>query len=495
MKTLVFLFTFITAFIVRSLRWLSITQQKEYRLDRLLLFLKTKEGGQEFLRIFPKRKDFSRTGLKRPKITARVIIVTIIYFFLQLIFIYAIFNYLIYAIKLDINPFVILFIFLLSMLVDLLFIPTLIYLSVLPTSIIYALRVFIELMLAKLKVQKSKPFIIGITGSYGKTSTKVLLSHVLQKKYTVFKTPKSYNTKLSVARSIRQGFNGEQVMVLEYGAYKKGEIKAIASWFKPNMAVITGLAKQHLGLFGSLEAVIRAKSELVSALNPGSMVICNGEDKGVLKICQASENNQVQLINDDNKDKRVNILKAHLNKQGKLVFVWSGQQVVTNFIGLHYLEIVKMTILVAIEMGVSEVEIVQAISEFVPDDKFIYSYQSKKCSLVIDDGNTTNPKGFKAAIELAKSVDISKKTLITPGIVDLGEESKKIHLDLAEKSKGVFTKVLYVGEVGKTEFQVVFGQDLISDQEKVIAHLSSAGEDELVLVEGRMPWWVLEYLK
>lgn len=495
MKTTLFLLAFITSFFVRTLRWLSITQQKEYRLDRLLLFLKTKEGGREFLRLLPKRKDFSRIGLRRPKITARVMVVSFLYILLQLIVLLVIFNYVIYAIKQDINPFMILFLFIVSVLADLLFIPTLIYLSVLPTSIIYAIRLYIELMLAKLKVQKFKPFIIGITGSYGKTSTKILLAHVLKKKYSVFKTPKSYNTKFSVARSIRRGYKGEQVMVLEYGAYKKGEIKTIASWFRPNMAVITGLAKQHLGLFGNLEAVIKAKSELVSSLNPGSMVICNGEDKGVIKICQASENNQVQLINDDNKDERVNILKAHLNKQGKLVFVWSGQQVVTNFIGLHYLEIIKMAILAASEMKVSEVEIVQAISEFVPDDKFIYSYQSKSGSLIIDDGNTTNPKGFKAAIELAKSVDKSKKILITAGIVDLGEESKEIHLDLAKKSKGVFNTVLYVGGVGKAEFQSVFDQELISDQENIIKFLSSIGENELVLVEGLMPGWVLKYLK
>ena len=98
-----------------------------------------------------------------------------------------------------------------------------IYFSVLPTSIIYAVRVWIELMLAKSKVQKTKPLIIGITGSYGKTSTKILLSSVLKKKFSVFRTPKSYNTKFSVARSINRGYRGEQVMVLEYGAYKKGE--------------------------------------------------------------------------------------------------------------------------------------------------------------------------------------------------------------------------------------------------------------------------------
>ncbi len=501
MKTLSIFILFLTSFFIRALRWLAVVQQKEYRFDRLMLFLKSNEGKRELLRFFPKKKDFSRTGLKRPKITVRILIVATLFTML--------FSFLVARLVLLTYGFgTIEFAFYLffGLIIYLLITPFLVMVSIFPTTAISSTRILIELIRAKAKVKKAKPIIIGITGSYGKTSTKMLLSKVLDKKYSVFKTPKSYNTKFSVARSINKIFKNQEIMIIEYGAYKKGEIRTLASWFQPSLAIITGLTKQHLGLFGNIESIINAKSELVKSLKSGSIVVYNSSDEGTTKICEAgsgpesTSGGNLEIIGSDNEITNSLILKAHLNKAGKLFFVFAGQQISTNFMGMHYLETIKMVVLVAKKLGVSDKDLVEAISSFVPDDKFIFSYELKSGSLLIDDGGTSNLKGFEAAIKLASAIDSSKKILITSGIVDLGSESEVIHRELAEKASKVFHTVLYVGESGKQQFSNVFKEKFIGgetgvEQTKILSFLSNLDNHEMILVEGRMPGWVRKYLK
>ncbi|MCB9813014.1 MAG: hypothetical protein H6772_01275 [Pseudomonadales bacterium] len=490
MKSLLVLFAFFSSYGIRLLRWLSIVQQKEYRLDRIILFLKTPEGQREFLRLLPQKKDFSKFGLKRPKITPRILIISSIIFVEMLIIVY-----LLVAVAFQINGLTLLFYLLSSLFIILLAVPLLVILAITPTSFLVYIRVLFELFKAKRKIDKVKPIIIGITGSYGKTSTKILLAHVLGKKYSVFKTPKSYNTKFSVAKSINDNFSNQKIAIIEYAAYKIGEIRLLANWFKPNLAVITGLTSQHLGLFGSLESIIQAKSELLRALAPESLVFVNGSDMGVLKIIQASKRDDLKIIKTDNEVSGLQILKTGLNKSGRLHFVWNGQQVNTKFIGIHYLEIIKIAILIAKKFNMTDSEIVDALSSFVPDDKFIFSFVSKNEFLIIDDGGTTNPKGFSAVIDLANELNLPKKVLITSGIVDLGIESSIIHRELAVLSKKTFDKVLFVGLSGINEFSQVFGDNLLSDQDKIIKYLLSLDKNFVVIIEGRMPGWVQEYLK
>ena len=86
MKILSILILFLTSFFIRMLRWFSIIQQKEYRFDRLMLFIKTTQGQRELIRLIPKKSDFSRTGLKRPKITMRILVIALTFFILSFLF-------------------------------------------------------------------------------------------------------------------------------------------------------------------------------------------------------------------------------------------------------------------------------------------------------------------------------------------------------------------------------------------------------------------------
>lgn len=496
MKTSLLLLFLLSSFFVRALRWIGILQQKEYRLDRLILFLKSSQGKKELLRLFPNRTDFTRLGLKRPKFTKRSFIVTVI--FISISYFYFKFGmnmFLGYMLQWYPYPLWYKFaIFTILSIIYLVFIPVVVFVSNIPTVFIAILQTYKRLLQASKKIEANNTKVIGITGSYGKTSTKILLKHVLETKFSVFMTPKSYNTKYSVANSIVNGFNGEEIAIIEYAAYKQGEIKKLASWIKPEMALITGLTKQHLGLFGKLENIVKAKSELVASLPNKAKVICNTYDSKTQNIFELGcQQNQAKLVA-VSPDYKIKLDSLKLNENGKLEFLWDGAKVKTQLIGEQYIEIVHLVVVTALDLGLKKAEIITALESFSPDEKFIYLYTLLNGARVVDDGDTSNPKGFEAIINLAKKMKAVNKILITPGIVDLGVESNEIHADLAKMARKSFNKILYVGDAGIDSFKEVFSEDLLTTNEQIQEIITSLNSDDLIILEGRIPVWLKQYL-
>lgn len=498
MKSLLVLSFFFFSYLVRISRWTSIIQQKEYRLDRLVLFLKSPDGLQELRRLLPSKTDFTKVGFKRPKITGRSVAVVIFFIFLTFLFgaVYVSLSTKIllmnYLSPLWMVPLLVLF----GLLIYLICIPQLLLVSVIPTALIATVTTYMVLLKASLKLKKNKPKIIGITGSYGKTTTKLLLAHVLESKYTVFKTPRSFNTKYSVAESILKGYDAQEIAILEYAAYKKGEIKSLASWFQPSLAIVTGLAEQHVGLFGSLDNIISAKAELVQSLPSGSTVICNAFNEQTKRIVEVgSKGKQLKKIYLTPEDSHVVLLKVGLSKGARLHFVWQGEFVQTQLIGLHYSEVVKMVIKAALILHLTNDEIIPALENFVPDDRFIYTYTHASDATVLSDGNSSNPKGFSAIIKLARSFVQKRKILITAGIVDLSESTAPIHTALAVEANKVFDVVVFVGENGRDDFKESYKGLFITEQSQLTSLMQTFSADDLLVIEGKVPPWVTEVLK
>ncbi|MBD3279659.1 MAG: hypothetical protein GF390_03035 [Candidatus Pacebacteria bacterium] len=475
---------FLPLIFIRWLRWLAIVQQKEYRWDRLKLFFYTHQGQQDFWRLLPRLSDFSRTGLKRPVRTKRVLLIALLSLGLLAGWAYVITT----AVTVVETLILLLIIYHL--------IPLWIWLATLPTTVLAWLFTFWALKKAARKITQAQPQIIGLTGSYGKTSTKLLLAAVLAQKYSVFVTPKSHNTKLSIAQSINQDFQDQEIAILEYAAYTPGEIRLLAKYFPPQLAVITGLTAQHLGLFGSIQQLIQAKAELVSAIQ--DQVFCQAADPGAVEICQAGQaRSQVKskgkskaqsYIAYTGKAAKLKLTQVGLNDQGKLYFSWQGRKIQTQLVGKHYLASVQAAIIVAQYLKLSFQQISQGLIEFKPDSCFIQIRQSQNQVMVIDDGQTSNPQGFLAALELAQHFKTNNKkvVLLTSGIVDLGEQSNSIHHQLAKQAKTIVDLVLYAGSAGRPEFAAVFGQKLISNQAKIKAQLTQLDQHTVLLIEGKI---------
>lgn len=468
--------------LVRSIRWLAIAQQKEYRWDRLWLFVQSSEGKKEFWRVL-NWYDFTRSGLKRPRITARIVVTTLVVFGLLLL--------LVKVLQAPLNNFFEsqLLALLTTALIIYVCIPLLVgFIAILPGFAVYWYSEWLlEKAAQKLKVQQ--PLVIGITGSFGKTATKMLLAHVLSTKQPVFMPPKSHNTVISVAKSILSSYHDQKIAIIEYAAYKKGEIARLARKIHPEIAIVTGLTDQHIGLFGSIENIIAAKRELLNALDVNGKIYSANPSADRIVIASPDKNKNISFVH------RATSITGKLLEDGVLQVSLGSHTVKTKLVGLQYLDTVKTVVHVAQDLGISEKIIAESLADFNPPAGFTRLTLHSSGARILDDGGTSNPVGFKAALDLATQITAERKILVTSGIVDLGDASELIHTTLAQSARSVADEVWYVGSAGIEQFEEKFGQQLFSDRTQIIEKLANLEKDELLIVEGRMPSWLLEKLK
>ncbi len=470
-------------FLVRWMRWLAILQQKEYRLDRLWAFFHSEEGRAELVRIFPKKNDFTRIGMKRPHFTQRVVMIGCLS-----------------GLALSVKSVVIIWVASQTFGVQAfgrwgigfgllyLFVPLAVIIGSFPSAFISRITTWKMLKKAQRRLQESQPLIIGFGGSYGKTSTKHLVHHFLSQKFSVFVTPRSFNTKYSVAQSICTGYQDQKIALLEYGTYTRGEIASLTRWFPPRISVETGFTPQHLSIFGSRKNSILAESELVAALPTDGVVFCNGADPGAVEICQVGAvHNHVKAIMYAGKNAQIQLEEVKVNQFGQLNLSWQDHKIETQLIGRQYLVNLQAAMVISQYLGLSTKEVQTAARTFRPNDSFIQGKILQNGAYLIDDGRTTNPMGFAAALDLVEELPYTKKILITAGMIDLGEESAQIHAQLATKAKKVGLEVVHLGVDGRAEFADVFGQMLITDVIRAMGVILDADQQTVVLIEGNLP--------
>ncbi|MFH2118730.1 MAG: Mur ligase family protein [Candidatus Paceibacterota bacterium] len=476
--TLFIIIIFLPLILVRLLRWLAWSQQKEYRADRLWQFLLSEEGLYELLRVIPQRTDFTRVGMKRPTITIRASATG----FLSLTLV----SYVLTT----------------AYFLGLWWLPIAVYLlaPVFPGIISFISEIFksslsfILLFLAHQKVASTKPKIIGITGSYGKTTTRHLVAHVLTQQFTVFTPIKSHNTPLAIAWSILRHYRGEEILFLEFAAYKKGEIRRLARWFTPELSIITGVTHQHLALFGSLENIIKAKGELVKATKLDGQVFYNGSDELALKVCE--QDSSKKAVAYAGPKSIVSLTKVRLNEKGKLQFSWQGKIIQTHLSVLYATKAIQAAIGVGEYFQIPSAKIRLGLTQFLPTENYLQVYQHQQGFTIINDGKTSNPEGFLGALELLGHFKKQGKNtlLLTSGIIDLGDQSDEIHLKLAKAAKEVADLVLYTGIDGLHIFREVFGADMTNRTETIRSILEKLNKEDVLLVEGHAPVWLQKLL-
>ena len=260
--------------------------------------------------------------------------------------------------------------------------------------------------------------VIGITGSYGKTSVKEILAHLLTSKYKVCKTRGTDNTAIGVAKTILKNLNqSHQLFVVEMGAYTKGEIKKICNLVKPSIGIITGITNQHLGLFGSLDNIIKAKYELIKSLPANGLAVFNANNPHTKKM--ALETKHIKTIS---------------YYQPKATYI-------TNLLGDYQQINIQAAVSVAKILKIPSSDIKLKLKTIPVFKTMMTRKKAIKQSVVIDDTYNANQQGFLAAIKHLDNLKNSHKVLITSGIIELGKSKQQVHQQIAKKSFKVFDEI------------------------------------------------------
>jgi UDP-N-acetylmuramoyl-tripeptide--D-alanyl-D-alanine ligase len=311
---------------------------------------------------------------------------------------------------------------------------------------------------ARARLKKYGPVVVGVAGSYGKTSTKYFAAKILSERYRVLKTPESYNTLLGVCRVINGNVKPEdalkpehEVFVVEMGAYRRGEVRETARVVKPRYGILTSIGPEHFERFLSLENIQATNFELIEALQ--------GEGAGAFN-CDIPE---CAALADRAGHTRA--LRYGISRAGGALDLWAegiehgpegmrftmahrdGRRVEarTALVGRHNVQNILGAALVALEMGMTLEEIARGVSRLEPPPHRLNVIRGAGGTIVIDDSYNSNPAGAAEALNVLAEFRTGRRILVAPGMIELGALQEAKNEEFGRQAAAVCDFVYLIG--------------------------------------------------
>ncbi|OGZ17938.1 MAG: hypothetical protein A2Z78_01900 [Candidatus Nealsonbacteria bacterium RBG_13_36_15] len=364
---------------------------------------------------------------------------------------------------------------------------------------------FRELIIIKAKNRREffeDLLVIGITGSYGKTSTKEFLYTILSQRFNVLKTKEHQNSEIGIAQCVLNDLKTKhEIFLVEMGAYGRGGIKKLCNIVRPKIGILTGINEQHLALFRSQKNIIKAKYELIESLPEDGLGFFNGDNKHCF-----------DLYNKTEKTKKIS--NSQPNPSNFLPDIWAEKIIIRKdyiffkactqkgcidckvyLSGNHFIPNLLSAIYLAKEFGMTDKEIQEACLNIKSPKNTMNIFKGINDITVIDDSYSANPEGVIAALNYLRLYE-GKKLIIMPSLIELGRASKEVHQRIGEEIGEVCDAVIvttkdYFWDIGEgflrkggREENVLFTENPREIFE-IIKKLWDPGDT--VLLEGRVP--------
>ena len=281
--------------------------------------------------------------------------------------------------------------------------------------------------------------IIGITGSFGKTSTKHYLYRILSEKYNVLMTPGNFNTTLGVVRTIREYLKPHhQVFIVEMGAKQRGDIKEICDLVGPSMGVVTAVGEMHLETFGSVENILQTKFELIDALPKDGVGVINLDSE---PIAAAAKKYQCEVVgygieNASAAYRAEEIDYTPAQTSFSVLAVGSIREgYATRLVGRGNILNLLAAVAVADRLGISEAQQRRAIRQIEQVEHRLSIKRTAGGITIIDDAYNSNPSGAKMALEVLRDFSVcegARRIVVTPGFVEMGESQYRNNRELGQ---------------------------------------------------------------
>ena len=303
---------------------------------------------------------------------------------------------------------------------------------------------------AAARLAEVSPVVVGITGSYGKTSTKNHLAHLVAGSRRVVASPASFNNRAGLAISINDHLEeGTEVFVAEMGTYGKGEIAELCRWFPPAIAVITAIGPVHLERFGSEERIVEAKSEITS---PAGVVVVNADDARLALLAdrlEASGAGKV-VVRCSATDTGADLC---VRRNGERLEVWAAGRPVDLDVPAPrggQPSNLACAVAVALRLGLDERAVVQRLADLPDVPSRLASGLAPSGVYVIDDTFNANPAGARAALAALEAAPVGgRRVVVTPGMVELGARQGEENRRFARTAGGVATDLVVVGRTNR----------------------------------------------
>ncbi len=288
---------------------------------------------------------------------------------------------------------------------------------------------------AREKLDRLKPTVIGITGSYGKTSVKHILGHVLETAGPTLITPGSINTAMGIARVVRERLHPHHhYFVVEMGAYGIGSIARLCALTPPDLGIITAIGKAHYERFKSLDAVAQAKFELAEAVSAnGGTIIVAADALEFARPRQFVEQHRGMVVTVGADAAASLVIRALRQETDGIVaeIAWRGgdYELRAPLFGLHQGPNLALAFAAACSLGLAPEDVVASLRSTPQIAHRLEVKRQGDGAIVIDDAYNSNPVGFASALALLDRLRPpgGRRILVTPGMAELGSEHTAEH--------------------------------------------------------------------
>jgi len=365
--------------------------------------------------------------------------------------------------------------------------------------------------------------VIGITGSYGKTSTKEFLATILSEKFKVLKTAEHQNSEVGVSLCILNDLKPEhEIFIVEMGAYNRGGIKLLCDIIKPKIGVLTGINEQHMATFGSLENIIKAKYELIESLprSESESSLLRGLPENGLAIFNGDNDYCYELYKKTKKPKKVYSLQSTISNLPVDLYTSSiavnreflsfkvidknGESAIfkANLLGEQNISNILASAVCAKELGMTLEEITKACQKIESWQGGVELKKGINGLNIIDATYSANPDGVISHLDYLK-IWPGKKVIIMPCLIELGKVSKRIHKEIGKKigevcDLSIITTREHFQEIGEgaTEKGLKGENILFTENPKEIFEKikNFCSHGDVVLLESRMPSQLINLL-
>ncbi len=288
---------------------------------------------------------------------------------------------------------------------------------------------------------------IGITGSYGKTSTKFALLEILSQKYRVLASPASFNTPMGLSRVINEQLRPEhQIFIAEMGARHKGDIKELCELVHPKYGMLTSVGPQHLETFGSIDNIASTKYELIDALPPDGEAFFSSDGGYVDRLFALCDKPKYRTCVDGDRQCYMRASDVEMNQRGSQFTLTceTGETIRcrTKLLGSHNIKNITLAAGIAHRLGVSMEQIAMGVTKIQPVEHRLQLIRG--ALTVIDDAFNSNPSGCKEALQVLSGFS-GRRVIVTPGMVEQGEKESDLNYAFGTQMQGCVDTVILVG--------------------------------------------------
>lgn len=345
---------------------------------------------------------------------------------------------------------------------------------------------------AKAVMQTIHPKVIGITGSYGKTTTKNFLRDILNGRYKTYATPKSYNTMMGICLAINNEMANDysiEYMISEMGAYIPGEIERICTLTPPDISVVVEVGPQHLERFGSLKNIAIAKYEIIKALPPDGLGIFNVDNPYIQEMYQRGyPNNRIgvskTLPPETTKPEAARFIASDITETlSGLAFAVTdtltgeSEFFTTPVMGGHNIINLLLATAVAVHEGMTLRDVARRVRTLQPAESRLVRQVTDAGITIINDAYSANPAGIVSALKVLSLHTSGRRLLITPGMVELGELHDIENRKLGTLAAHAATDIILIGAKQTAPvYAGVQGAGFPADRLQVMETLSEAIE-------------------